>query len=447
MRMFKQRAFSAILALLTLSSVMYPSSARAEEIPANFSFTGSGYGHGVGMSQIGARGQAIEGRTAVEILGYYYPGTQVQQVSDSQTIRVNIGHLLNQTTISMVNSSSSNGTSTYTNGEYSIFRSDGALVGSYGRDISATFVLVAGVIIPQLNSPTAKFAPLNGDSLFTITWTPNSLIRIGNETATTTSQYKYGSLSIKAVTTVAGPKLEVVNALRLHDEYLWGIGEVPSSWPAASLEAQAIASRTYALTKISSIRKECDCNLYNTIADQNFVGFSKESEPIYGQLWKSAVNRTSTDASSGLVVTFNGKPANTYFFSSSAGLTQDVRDVWGGAFPYLISVPDTWSVSTALNPRYYVWNRDISQKTMATAFGLPDVVSYRVLARSKTGSVTAIQGYSSSGKYVKLTGEVFRSRIKLPSTWFGLNFAVAPNSESDDCQLASIRARGLTAPC
>ena len=200
-------------------------------------------------------------------------------------------------------------------------------------------------------------------------------------------------------------------------------------------------------SKLSSIRKECDCNLYNTIADQNFVGFSKESEPIYGQLWKSAVNRTSADATSGLVVTFNGKPANTYFFSSSAGLTQDVRDVWGGTFPYLISVPDTWSVSTALNPRYYVWNRDISQKVMATAFGLPDIVSYQVLSRSKTGSVTSIQGYSSSGKYVKLTGEVFRSRVKLPSTWFGLTFAVAPNNESDDCQLASIRARGRTAPC
>ena len=294
---------------------------------------------------------------------------------------------------------------------------------------------------------TAKFAPLKGDSLFTISWTPNSMIRIGNETATTTSQYKYGFLTIKAVSTVAGPKLEVVNTLRLHDEYLWGIGEVPSSWPAAALEAQAIASRTYALTKISTIRKECDCNLYNTIADQNFVGFSKESEPIYGQLWKSAVNRTSTDSSSGLVVTFNGKPANTYFFSSSAGLTQDVRDVWGGTFPYLISVPDTWSVSTALNPRYYLWNRDISQKVMATAFGLPDIVSYRVLARSKSGSVTSIQGYSSSGKYVKLTGEVFRSRVKLPSTWFGLTFAVIPIDESDDCQLVSIRARGRTAPC
>ena len=147
------------------------------------------------------------------------------------------------------------------------------------------------------------------------------------------------------------------------------------------------------------------------------------------------------------MVTFNGKPANTYFFSSSAGATQDVRDVWGGTLPYLISVADTWSVSSQLNPRYYMWSRDIPQKLMASAFGLPDVVSYRVLARSKTGSVVAIQGYSASGKYVKLTGEIFRSRVKLPSTWFGLPVITATNDESDNCQLASYLARGRTAPC
>ena len=79
--------------------------------------------------------------------------------------------------------------------------------------------------------------------------------------------------------------------------------------------------------------------------------------------------------------------------------------------------------------------------------GLPDVVSYRVLARSKTGSVVAIQGYSASGKYVKLTGEIFRSRVKLPSTWFGLPVITATNDESDNCQLASYLARGRTAPC
>ena len=440
MRMFKHRARGAIVFLVTFSAINFSSAAHSAEIPASFAFTGSGYGHGVGMSQIGARGQALEGKSAVEILNYYYPGTQVQQLSDSQVVRVNIGHLLNQTTISLGNPATPGS-------DYSILRSDGSLVGTYSGDIATNFSLVAGVLIPQLNSPTAKFAPLKGDFQFTVTWNANSLIRVGNETLTATSLYKYGSLSLKVVSTVAGPKLEVVNALRLHDEYLWGIGEVPSSWPAAALEAQAIASRTFALTKISTVRKECDCNLYNTIADQNFVGYSKEIEPIYGQLWKNAVNRTSIDSNSGQVVTFNGKPANTYFFSSSAGATQDVRDVWGGTLPYLISVADTWSVSSQLNPRYYMWNRDIPQKLMASAFGLPDVVSYRVLARSKTGSVVAIQGYSASGKYVKLTGEIFRSRVKLPSTWFGLPVITATNDESDNCQLASYLARGRTAPC
>jgi stage II sporulation protein D len=38
-------------------------------------FEGSGFGHGVGLSQWGARGQALAGRSYREILGFYYPGT------------------------------------------------------------------------------------------------------------------------------------------------------------------------------------------------------------------------------------------------------------------------------------------------------------------------------------------------------------------------------------
>ena len=166
------RARGAIAFLVTFSAINFSTSAHSAEIPASFTFTGSGYGHGVGMSQIGARGQALEGKSAVEILNYYYPGTQVQQVSDSQVVRVNIGHLLNQTTISLGNPATPGS-------EYSILRSDGSLVGTYSGDIATNFALVAGVLIPQLNSPTAKFAPLKGDSQFTVTWNANSLIRVG----------------------------------------------------------------------------------------------------------------------------------------------------------------------------------------------------------------------------------------------------------------------------
>jgi peptidoglycan hydrolase-like amidase len=57
---------------------------------------------------------------------------------------------------------------------------------------------------------------------------------------------------------------------------------------------------------------------------------------------------------------------------------------------------------------------------LATAFGLPDVVSIKVLNLNETGTVKMIEGKSSAGKKVKLSGETFRSRSKLPSTWFSL---------------------------
>ncbi|MGE5560387.1 MAG: SpoIID/LytB domain-containing protein [Chloroflexota bacterium] len=43
-------------------------------------FAGKGWGHGVGMSQQGARNRALAGQTAAEIVQYYYPGARVEQL-------------------------------------------------------------------------------------------------------------------------------------------------------------------------------------------------------------------------------------------------------------------------------------------------------------------------------------------------------------------------------
>ncbi|NDI24635.1 MAG: hypothetical protein EBY87_03740, partial [Actinobacteria bacterium] len=56
----------------------------------------------------------------------------------------------------------------------------------------------------------------------------------------TTAQYRYGQIVFKSIVTPVTSYLAVTTTLRLHDEYLWGLGEVPSSWPPAALEAQAI---------------------------------------------------------------------------------------------------------------------------------------------------------------------------------------------------------------
>ena len=90
MRIFNRAVSLALLSLLATASSAFAS----QDVPLSFTFQGSGYGHGVGMSQIGARGQALAGDTATVIIQYYYKDVTVEPVKDDQLLRVNIGHLL-----------------------------------------------------------------------------------------------------------------------------------------------------------------------------------------------------------------------------------------------------------------------------------------------------------------------------------------------------------------
>jgi peptidoglycan hydrolase-like amidase len=101
-------------------------------------------------------------------------------------------------------------------------------------------------------------------------------------------------------------------------------------------------------------------------------------------------------------------------------MTQNIKDVWGSEFPYLVNRPDTWSVNVALNPRYANWTRSVTQALMARAFQLDDVERYQIISRTSTGSIRQIRAFSSLGAERILTGEVFRSRVGLPSTWINL---------------------------
>ncbi len=410
----KKRAFLLTSLSLIFSlglNVISPVHARTL-IPTDFRFFGSGYGHGVGMSQIGARGQALESKTAIEILNYYYPGTAVTAYPDNQLIRVNIANLVSSVTLNAVGSI----------GEIRLYQGDIPLsespepFGIYPGDTTALFTNFAGSVVPALSSPTAKYAAINPAPAWTVRWDSATTTALLTNGATAT-QYKYGQIVFKSVTNLLSSYLAVTNTLRLHDEYLYGLGEVPSSWPAAALEAQAIAARTYALGKLSRLRVECDCNIYNTTVDQNFVGYAKETEAIYGIKWREAVDRTFVDENNALVVTLEGKPIQAFYFSSSGGVTQNVVDVWGSPLPYLTGVPDPWSLDPTINRRYALWSRFVPQSVMAQAFLLPNVVSFTINSRTQTGSISSITAISSTGATATLNGELFRARVKLPSTW------------------------------
>jgi SpoIID/LytB domain protein len=147
------------------------------------------------------------------------------------------------------------------------------------------------------------------------------------------------------------------------------------------------------------------------------VGYAKEIEAIYGIKWREAVDRTFVDENNALVVTLEGKPIQAFYFSSSGGVTQNVVDVWGSPLPYLTGVPDPWSLDPTINRRYALWSRFVPQSVMAQAFLLPNVVSFTINSRTQTGSISSITGISSTGATATLTGELFRARVKLPSTW------------------------------
>lgn len=48
-----------------------------QAVPASLSFDGGGYGHGVGLSQWGARGMALQGYNYQDILKHYYTGIEI----------------------------------------------------------------------------------------------------------------------------------------------------------------------------------------------------------------------------------------------------------------------------------------------------------------------------------------------------------------------------------
>ena len=117
------------------------------------------------------------------------------------------------------------------------------------------------------------------------------------------------------------------------DRYLEGIAEVPSSWPRAALDAQAIAARSYALATTGWAGAEgesLDAAICATASCQVYRGIPVPRDPTYRR-WVRAVRRTD-----GLVLLSGGRPATTVYYSTSNGRTYGNEDVFGSApLPYL----------------------------------------------------------------------------------------------------------------
>jgi len=242
-----------------------PASADDAVAPAQFALAGAGWGHGVGMSQWGAYGMAQAGYDATSIVTHYYSGTQVVPVQDDMDIRV---ALLFQTKRASVRSEALDPTG----GAVEVAVGPNVVVG--GPLDEFTFTVRDGQVAAQRTAggqgvdlgvaPTVSIrwagtrnpgAAAGGPTLLNVARNRENLNTSGH-------RYRYGSVEIVPVSTKAGVELNVVNSVRVHDEYLYGISEVSSSWPEAAMQAQALAARTYGLSKIDSgVRQSCSCHV------------------------------------------------------------------------------------------------------------------------------------------------------------------------------------------
>jgi SpoIID/LytB domain protein len=410
MRIFKPLVLAISVAL------MMPAQSTALDIPVSFQVQGAGYGHGVGMSQIGARAKAIAGETATAIISYYYKDVAIEPLDDTKILRVNIGHLL---TSAKMATATQDATMQIFSGDIGDAQ-DVVPLATVPVKSSLNFTILGSTVLPSVVTGK-KTVSIPRNRIFTVRWSGTRYLPgvdgvISLSHTNTTKKYRYGQMQFRAVKAATlGYRIEVTNSVRLSDEYLWGISEVPSSWPEAALQAQAIASRTYAMSKAGIYRSSCDCDLYGEISDQSFLGYAKETEKGWGQFWKAAVTNTA-----GLTITQAGKPITAYFGSSTGGLTETAVNAWGTEKAFTQTVADVSSLDPALNPRFYKWDRTITQASVAAAFLLPDVVSLEIVTKNATGTVGTIRATSSAGIQKSLRGETFRSRTKIPSAYFDL---------------------------
>src|ERR671919_1517425 len=388
-------------------------------------FSGGGWGHGIGMSQYGAYGRALKGRSAGEILTKYYKGAGVKTVSTPKSIRVGLLQSRGQITVNSSAFRSGGGAVSF-----KVAGSKGTIAdGGPGVEWRVEPSNTGGMRLYRNGNQVRK----NGKTVFgdpdhalvMIFGKFGSLVSVSGKS----HKYAYGKMDFGTHSSPCGSAYCLRLRLQLSmQKYLFGLSEVPASWPAAVLEAQAIAGRTYAFSKIKRVGQHlspCDCAVYDSTVDQAYAGDGKRAAS--GQFWddwKRAVNSTK-----GRVILHKGDPIQALYSSSSGGHTENNENVWGGApIPYLRGVRDRADRVSA-NPNH-TWSVSMRWRTfenkLQAAYGIGNLEAFRLVRPfGVSGRVTVVKPNNTGGvrirgsrKTVRVSGWSVRSALGLKDTLF-----------------------------
>jgi SpoIID/LytB domain protein len=365
-----------------------------------YTIAGRGFGHGHGMSQWGAYGAAkVADLSSNQILHFYYPNTTLATEPATQNVRVLLstvaaaqrGHVdfdpaagLQVTpsgaTPQVLPTSSSTGQPIDL---WRVRRSAGVLSlrahwsGAW-HDFGAA--LGTSVAISDTAALIGVVEP------------------VGN--ATKTVRYR-GAVDAE----IESGSLEAVNDVPI-ESYIQGVvpAEMPPTWSAAALEAQAVAARTYAWRGVAHPKTPW-ADLYGDTRDQAYGGYDAET---------AAADAAVHDTAGEVIVDSTGAAILAQYFAADGGWT-----VSGGT-PYLPAQHDPYD-GTVPNDAHS-WTAQIAASAIAAAY--PAVGTLRRLVITGRdghgvwgGRVTTIQVVGSSSTQT-VSGSDFQLALGLRSPWF-----------------------------
>lgn len=374
-----------VIAIALATAVMglvpgVPGVPSADAAPSSFTITGKGWGHGVGMSQWGARGRAAnKGETFRQILAHYYRGTTVTTGTVSNDIRVLATAETPSLTLQVTKATNIGGTNVAAGSKITVTRSADSLsiTGAVKKTIKSPLVISVG----------AKVNPVT--------------VTVGATPIT----YEYGTVRVDAG---AKTGLRVIVGGLTMQQYLYGLGEMPMSWPTEALKSQIVAARTFAQKQINTRRGRpayVDYDL-NATLDGAYTGTVHTRSTAFTNNWLPAVNATDR-----LMLTYGGQLIDAMYSASSGGHTVNSETAFLTALPYLRGVADPDDL-TGTNP-HTNWSATFTAAELGAWFGVGTMTSMTItgtIPTSKHLDKTDITLVGTAGSKT-VTGGLLRSTI------------------------------------
>jgi stage II sporulation protein D len=418
----------AVVGAVLVAYARQGGAAGAEETyptPASgvFTLAGHGNGHGHGLSQYGAANRARAGQSAAQILAFYYPGTAAGSVpvrGPDGLIRIRLtlgGEWLTvagapKLVITDIASGAAMNLSVDPAVRYQV-RVSGAAVTLWSATGSGAFTPVT---LP--GGGTSTVGPL--------VFAGPALLHLVRDDAT--ARDYAGTLSGAPGD---GGALRVVNEVSI-DDYVAGVvpAEVFPSWPAATLQAQAVAARTFAAFERQS-RPDFWYHTCDTAACQAYGGRYRYAADGTRMDLQPASVLAAVAATAGQVRTAGGSLAFTQFSASNGGWT-----VADPAHPYLAAAADPYDLTD--NP-HANWTATLPAATLAGCFLPAGSVVDRLLVTGRDGHgdwhgrviAVRVEGHSAAGAAVSGTGDgdALRRCAGVRSTYFTVTSTVRLASE------------------